>query len=132
MSSFRKHTTYYLLPIICSNRPELICVLDIGQHDCITFSGHKEFIITRLSKGGHQLQVIAFSITENIDPRGPASNKSPSQVIWQTTNDDYEGSSKIVLTSTLPLDLDSIVHGYCTLSGIYMIFQLTYCLRFFK
>ena len=128
MSSFRKHTTYYLLPIIFSNRPDLICVLDIGQHDCITFSGHREFIITRLSKGGHQLQVIAFSITENI---GSVSNKSPSQVIWETTNDDYEGSSKIVLTSTLPLDLDSIIQGYCTLSGIYMIHQSTYCLHFF-
>jgi hypothetical protein len=99
------------------NRPELTCVLDIGQHDSITFSGHKELLITRFLKGGHQLQVVAFHIIESIDS---VSNKSTSQIVWQTRNDDPEGS-KIALTSALPLELDSIIQGYCGLSGIYMI-----------
>ena len=102
------------------NRPELACVLDIGRHDSITFSGHKELLITRFLEGGHQLQIVAFPIIENKDPRGPVSNRPASQVVWQTKNDDHEGS-KIELTSTLPLDLDSIIQGYCGLSGIDLI-----------
>jgi len=109
-----------------SNRPELICVLDIGQHDCITFSGHKELLITRLPEGGHQLQVTAFPITENLDLREPVSNKSASQVVWQTSNDDHEGTARVALTSALPLELDLLIQGYCGLSGIYMILRLTY------
>lgn len=104
----------YLLRMI---RPELTCVLDIGQHDSITFPGHKELLITRFLEGGHQLQVVAFHIIENIDSVG---NKPTSQIVWQTRNDDHEGS-KIALTSALPLELDSIIQGYCGLSGIYMI-----------
>lgn len=113
------------------NRPELTCVLDVGQHDSITFSGHKNLLITRLLEGGRQLQVVAFSINENIDPRGLASNKSTSQVVWQTRNDDHEDSSRVALTSALPLELDSIVQGYCELSRIYVILKLIYRLYLF-
>jgi hypothetical protein len=100
--------------------------LDVGQHHCITFSGHQELLITRSLEEGHQLQVIAFPITENIDSREPVHDKSTSQVVWQTSIGDYEGSSKIVLTSALPLELDSIIQGYCGFSGIYEILKLTY------
>lgn len=107
------------------NRPELICVLDVGQHDCITFSGHRELLTTRLQGG--RLQAVAFSIHENMDPRGPVINRSTSQIVWQTSNDSQEGSSKITLTSALPLELDSIIQGYCELSGIYdVIIKLTH------
>ena len=128
------HPQYVQFPKVCnllftpylSNRPELTCVLDVGQHHCITFSGHQELLITRLLEEGHQLQVVAFPITENIDSTEPIHDKSTSQVVWQTSNDDYEGSSKIVLTSALPLELDSIIQGYCGFSRIYEILKLIY------
>ena len=100
------------------DRQELTCVLDIGRHDSITFSGHKELLITQFLDGGHQLQVVAFPIIENIEPRGPVSNKPTSRVVWQTRNDNHEGSSNVALTSTLPLEPDSVIQGYCGLSGI--------------
>jgi hypothetical protein len=96
----------------CHLQPELTCALDIGQHDSITFSGHKELLITQFLDGGHQPQIVAFPIVENIDLRGPVSKKPTSQVVWQTRNDDHEGSSKVALTSSLPLELDSIIQGY--------------------
>jgi hypothetical protein len=128
MSSFQTHTICDLLPV---NRPELTCVLNIGRHDSITFSGHRELLITRFLEEGHQLQVVAFPIIENIDPRGSVNDKSTSQVIWQTRNDDHEGSSKIALTSALPLELDLIIQGYCGLSRIYTVF-ITYRSRSFQ
>lgn len=115
--------TYNLLfTVLKLNRPELIYVLDVGQHDSITFSGHKELLITRLLDGGQQLQVVSFSIDESIDPRRPVGNKSTSQIVWQTRNNDLGDPSRITLTSALPLEQDSIIQGFCALSMIYMIF----------
>jgi hypothetical protein len=124
-------TTYNLLFTVL-NRPELTCVLDVGKHDSITFSGHKELLITRLLEGGHQLQVVSFSIDENIDPSRPISNKSTSQIVWQTRNNDLGDPSRIALTSALPLELDSIIQGFCALSRIYVIFKFTYRLHSFQ
>ena len=99
--------------------------MDVGQHDSITFFGHTELLITRLLEGSNQLQVVSFSIDEHIDPRGPISNKSTSQIVWQARYGDREDPSKTTLTSALPLDLDSIIQGYCGLSRVYLILKLT-------
>ncbi|KAF8158416.1 hypothetical protein B0H34DRAFT_797808 [Crassisporium funariophilum] len=89
-------------------QPELVRTIDIGHHDTIKFSGAHEVIISRSIEADQQLQILSYSIHSP-----PGSNtRQPSQTIWETRMGDFEPTSKIALTSVLPLELGLMVQGY--------------------
>jgi len=59
-----------------------------------------------------QQQIVSYNIP---DIPGAQSTGDELNVLWQTA-DTSPIASKVILTATLPLELEVIIQGYCTIS----------------
>jgi hypothetical protein len=79
----------------------------IGPHDVLKVYPNS-LLVAKFSN--EQQQIVSYNI-----PDIPGAPNAELNVLWQTS-DISPIASKVILTATLPLELEVIIQGYCTIT----------------